>query len=415
MKQFGLIGERLGHSHSKTLHGFLADYRYDLWPMPLEAVDSFMREGKFDGMNVTIPYKKTVIPYLAEIGDTAKRIGAVNTIVRREDGSLYGDNTDAYGMMEMARRAGIDFLGQKTLVLGSGGTCLTACDVVRENGGTAIVVSRHGENNYENLNLHRDAAYIINTTPLGMYPNPHAQAVDLRDFPNLKGLLDVVYNPLKTQLMMQAEELGIPCEGGLSMLIYQGVLACEIFEGNPVARERVVQAERALRRSITNLVLIGMPGCGKSTIGEKLADVLGMPLVDLDAEIVKAAGMTIPEIFEKEGEAGFRKRESEQVQRFGSVGGNVLVTGGGAIKDPLNRKYLRMNGFVAHITRDLASLPMEGRPLSQSREALEKMWQERKPMYEACRDAHFANDSTIEACVQNIREAFDEALCAERT
>ncbi|MBR6570473.1 MAG: shikimate kinase [Clostridia bacterium] len=415
MKQFGLIGERLGHSHSKTLHGFLADYNYELWPMPMEAVDAFMREGSFDGMNVTIPYKKTVIPYLAEIGPTARRIGAVNTIVRRADGSLYGDNTDAYGMMEMARRAGIDFCGEKTLVLGSGGTCLTACDVVRENGGTAIVVSRNGENNYSNLHLHRDAAFIINTTPLGMYPNPHAQAVDLRDFPKLRGVLDVVYNPLRTQLMMQAEELGIPCEGGLSMLIYQGVLACEIFEGKPVARERVVQAERALRRSVTNLVLIGMPGCGKSTIGDRLAKALNMPLVDVDAEIVKEAGMSIPSIFEREGEAGFRERESEQIARFGSVGGNVLVTGGGAVKNPMNRKYLRMNGFVAHITRGLELLPMEGRPLSQSREALDRMWQERKSMYEACRDAVFANDSTVDACVQMIKEAFDEALCAERS
>lgn len=414
MKQFGLIGERLGHSHSKTLHGFLGDYRYDLWPMPLEAVDGFMRSEAYDGMNVTIPYKKTVIPYLSEIGDTAKRIGAVNTIVRRADGSLFGDNTDFYGMMEMARRAKIDFHGKRTLILGSGGTSLTAVDVVRENGGTPVVVSRSGENNYQNLHLHKDAAYIINTTPLGMYPNPHAQAVDLRDFPNLQGVLDVVYNPLRTQLLMQAEELGIPCEGGLSMLIYQGVLACEIFEGKPIDRERVVNAERALRRSITNLVLIGMPGCGKSTIGEKLAQALGMPLVDLDAEIVKAAGMSIPEIFEKEGEAGFRKRESEQVQRFGSIGGHVLVTGGGAIKDPLNRKYLRMNGFVAHITRDLDKLPMEGRPLSQSREALETMWQQRRPLYENCRDAHFANDSTIEACAHTIKEAFDEALCPER-
>lgn len=413
-KQFGLIGEKLGHSHSKTLHGFLADYRYDLWPMPPAAVDTFMREENFDGINVTIPYKKTVIPYLSEIGDTAKRIGAVNTVVRREDGSLYGDNTDFYGMMEMARRAKINFLGQKTLILGSGGTSLTAVDVVRENGGMPVVISRNGENNYDNLRLHRDAAYIINTTPLGMYPNPHAQAVDLRDFPKLQGVLDVVYNPLRTQLLMQAEALGIPCEGGLSMLIYQGVLASELFEGKHLPRERVVQAERALRRSITNLVLIGMPGCGKSTIGRNLSEELNMPLIDLDAEIEKTAGMTIPQIFAAEGEDGFRKRESEQVEKYGSIGGRVLVTGGGAVKDPLNRKYLRMNGFVVHITRDLDLLSMEGRPLSQSREALQTMWQERKPMYEACRDAHFANDTTIEACVQNIREAFDEALCAER-
>ena len=200
MKQFGLIGERLGHSHSKTLHGFLADYNYDLWPMPAEDVDAFMRSKSFDGMNVTIPYKKRVIPYLSEIGSTARRVGAVNTIVRREDGTLYGDNTDCFGMMEMARRAGIVFKGKKTLILGSGGTSLTACDVVKENGGIPVVVSRNGENNYQNLHLHRDAAYIINTTPVGMFPNPEAQAVDLRCFPNLQGVLDVIYNPLRTQL-----------------------------------------------------------------------------------------------------------------------------------------------------------------------------------------------------------------------
>lgn len=199
------------------------------------------------------------------------------------------------------------------------------------------------------------------------------------------------------------------------MLIYQGVLACEIFEGRPVERQRVIHAERSLRRSVTNLVLIGMPGSGKSTIGEKLAQRLNMPLVDLDTEIEKAAGASISDIFAKEGEAGFRKRESEQVQRFGSTGGNVLVAGGGAVKDPMNRKYLRMNGYVAHITRDLDSLSMEGRPLSQSRDVLREMWQQRKPMYEACQDACFANHSTIDACVQTIKEAFDEALCAERS
>jgi len=412
---YGLIGEHLPHSYSKEIHNKLASYDYELVELTHSELDGFMRARKFRAINVTIPYKQDVIPYLETIDEHARMIGAVNTIVRRADGSLFGDNTDFYGMMEMARRAKIDFHGKKTLILGSGGTSLTAVDVVRENGGTPVVVSRSGENNYQNLHLHKDAAYIINTTPLGMYPNPHAQAVDLRDFPNLQGVLDVVYNPLRTQLLMQAEELGIPCEGGLSMLIYQGVLACEIFEGKPIDRERVVKAERALRRSVTNLVLIGMPGCGKSTIGEKLARLLDMPLVDIDAEIAKEACMTIPEIFAKEGEAGFRRREREQITRFGSVGGNVLVTGGGAVKDPMNRTYLRMNGYVAHITRSLDMLSMEGRPLSQSREALQAMWQERKPLYEACRDADFANDGTVDTCVQTIKEAFDEALCAERS
>ena len=414
MKHFGLIGEKLGHSHSKTLHGLLADYSYDLWPMPQSELDTFMRSDAFDGMNVTIPYKKAVIPYLSEMGETARLIGSVNTIVRRADGSLYGDNTDAYGMMVMASRAGIAFTGKKTLVLGSGGTSMTACAVIRANGGEAVVISRNGEDNYENLDRHADADYIINTTPVGMYPKTDAQPVDLTLFPALKGVLDVVYNPLRTRLLMQAEALGIPCEGGLSMLVYQAVRACEIFTGKKVEETRAVEAERALRKGVTNLVLIGMPGCGKTTIGALLARELEMELVDLDEEIEKAAGVTIPEIFAAEGEDGFRRREAEQVLRFGSQGGRVLVTGGGAIKREENRRWLKMNGFVAHITRDVELLPMDGRPLSQSRERLAAMWEERKALYADCADVRIANDSTPQACVQTIKEAFDEALCAQR-
>lgn len=411
MKQFGLIGERLKHSHSKTLHALLADYAYDLWPMPEEALDSFLRNGAFDGMNVTIPYKKAVIPYLTDMGETAGRIGCVNTIVRRIDGTLFGDNTDAYGMTVMANRAGISFAGQKTLVLGSGGTSMTACDVVRQNGGTAVVISRSGENNYENLEKHADAAYLINTTPVGMYPNMEAQPVDLTRLPRLRGVLDAVYNPLRTNLLMQAEALGIPCEGGLSMLVYQAVRACELFTGQGVAPERAQKAEHALRKTVTNLVLVGMPGCGKSTLGAALANALDMPLVDIDHEIEKEAGMPIPAIFAQEGEDGFRKREAEMVERFGATGGKVLVTGGGAVKSQTNRVWIKRNGCVVHITRSLDALPTEGRPLSQNRERLSLLWQERKAMYEACADATIANDGALEACAQKIKEAFDETLC----
>lgn len=414
MKQFGLIGEKLGHSHSKTLHGFLRTYRYDLWPMPPEKLDDWMREGSFDGMNVTIPYKKAVIPYLSGIGETAKRIGAVNTIVRRQDGTLFGDNTDFYGMSVMAARAGICFAGRKTLVLGSGGTSLTACDVVRQHGGEAVVISRTGENNYDNLDRHADAAYLINTTPVGMYPGTDAQPVDLRRFAQLQGVLDVIYNPLRTRLLEQAAALDIPCEGGLSMLVYQAVRACEIFTGESISAQEAQAAEKALRKSVTNLVLVGMPGCGKSTIGAMLAKELDMPLVDLDEEIIRADGRSIPQIMAEEGEAGFRNRETEQVQRFGSRGGQIIVTGGGAVKREENRRALRMNGVVVHITRDLNLLPMDGRPLSRSREALGQMWQERKPLYAACADREIANTGTPEDCVQRIKEVFYEALCAQR-
>lgn len=414
MKRFGLIGEKLGHSHSKTLHGLLADYDYELWPMPPQDLDGFLRRSDFDGINVTIPYKQTVIPYLSELGETARRIGCVNTIVRRPDGTLFGDNTDAYGMSVMARRAGIEFGGKKTLVLGSGGTSLTACDVVRQNGGEAVVISRRGENNYENLEKHADAAYLINTTPVGMYPNTDAAAVDLTRLPALRGVVDVVYNPQRTRLLEQARKLEIPCEGGLCMLVYQAVRACELFTGETVSSERARAAEAALRRSVTNLVLIGMPGSGKSTLGKMLSKRLHMPLVDLDEEITREAGMSIPDIFAKEGEAGFRRREKEQVARFGAEGGRVIVTGGGAVKDESNRAHLRMNGFVVQLTRDLNALPMTGRPLSQSREALLRMWEERAPLYAACADAAISNDGTMDACARKIEEAFDEALCAQR-
>lgn len=415
MKRYGLIGEKLGHSYSQVLHGLLADYRYDLWPMPPEALESFMRERAFDGINVTIPYKQAVIPYLSEMGETAQLIGSVNTVVKRADGTLFGDNTDAYGMLQMARRAGVDFCGQKTLVLGSGGTSLTACAVVRMQGGEPVVISRRGENTYDTIEKHADAAYLINTTPVGMYPNTDASPVDLTRLPHLRGVLDVVYNPLRTPLLQQAQALGIPCEGGLCMLVYQAVRACELFTGSAVPPHKPQAAERALRKSVTNLVLVGMPGCGKTTLGAQLGKRLGMPVADVDEQIERAAGRSIPQIFEAEGEAGFRAREAQVIAQLGREGGRVLVTGGGAVKREDNRRNLRLNGFVVHITRDVEALPLDGRPLSKGRDALHAMWQERAPLYAACADAVVANDGTVEACVRTIEEEYDEALGAQRT
>ena len=411
--EYGLIGEKLGHSYSAILHALLADYDYQLHPMPPEAVDGFMKEADFRGINVTIPYKKTVIPYLSEVGETARRIGSVNTVIKRPDGSLFGDNTDAYGFVRMAESIGADFRGKKALVLGSGGTSHTACDVVRQAGGTPVVVSRSGEVTYADLPAHTDAAYLINTTPVGMYPNVHAAPVDLSALPNLEGVLDVIYNPLRTQLLQQAQALGIPCVSGLRMLVYQAVRACELFTGQPVAPERAQAAEKALRAQSMNLVLVGMPGCGKTTIGQELAALTGRQAVDTDALIAQEAGMSIPEIFVKEGEAGFRAREKAVVQREALIGGRILITGGGAIKDAENRAALRMNGYVAQLTRPISQLATGGRPLSAGGpEAVEKLWQERAPLYAACADAVFTNETTPAQCAEAIREGFDEALRA---
>ncbi|MEG1775623.1 MAG: shikimate kinase [Clostridia bacterium] len=411
MKRYGLIGERLGHSYSKTLHGLLQTYAYELLPMPPQELDAFMTARAFDGINVTIPYKQAVIPYCAELSACARRIGSVNTVVKRADGSLYGDNTDAYGFAMLARGAGMDFHGVKALVLGSGGTSLTACDVVRRAGGEAVVISRNGENRYEELERHADAAFLINATPVGMYPNTDAAAVDLVRLPNLRGVLDVIYNPLRTRLLQQAEALGIPCACGLSMLAWQAARACEQFTGTPVPPERVRGALRELRKAAMNLVLVGMPGCGKSTVGAEAARLMDLPLVDLDAEIEREAGMDIPSIFAKWGEGGFRTLEAALVERFGREGGRVLVTGGGAVSTAANREHLRLNGFVIHLTRDISLLPMAGRPLSQSREALERLWRERAPLYAACADGTIENQNTPAACARAVVEAYHEALC----
>lgn len=411
MKQYGLIGEKLGHSYSKTLHGLLGTYAYDLWPTPKDELDAFMRAGAFDGMNVTIPYKQAVIPYLDEMGETAKRIGSVNTIVRREDGTLFGDNTDGYGFARLASRTGIDFRGQKTLVLGSGGTSLTACDVIRQAGGVPVVISRKGHDTYENLEAHADARFLVNTTPVGMYPDTDASAVNLSRLPALRGVLDVVYNPLRTRLLQQAEAQGIPCAGGLAMLVYQAVGACELFTGEAVSEASAERAYRELRKAAMNIVLIGMPGCGKSTVGSALGRRLGLSVVDLDAEIEREAGVSIPELFRREGEAGFRAREAAQIARFGRENGHVLVTGGGAVKRAQNRECLRLNGFVAHIMRDLSRLSTAGRPLSTDQDALKRMWVERAPLYAACADVTAANETTPDACARAIEEAYHEALC----
>ena len=411
--EYGLIGEKLGHSYSAILHGLLADYDYRLCPMPPENVATFMQKRDFCGINVTIPYKKTVIPYLAEIGETARRIGSVNTIVKRPDGSLYGDNTDAYGFTRMAESIGADFAGRKVLVLGSGGTSLTACDVVRQAGGTPVVISRSGNTTYADLPSHIDAEYLVNTTPVGMYPNVFAAPVDLTLLPNLRGVLDVIYNPLRTRLMQQAHSLGIPCVSGLKMLVYQAVRACELFTGKPVDVQRAQAAEMQLRAQSMNLVLVGMPGCGKTTIGQELAAISGREAVDTDALIAAEAGMTIPEIFEKEGEVGFRAREKAVIQREALIGGRILITGGGAVKDEENRLALRMNGYVAQIARPVQMLATDGRPLSAGGlTAVEKLYQERAPLYAACADAAYANETTSAQCAKAIWEGFDEALRA---
>ena len=401
--EYGLLGEKLGHSFSPQIHRDLAGYDYQLLPTPPEAVEDLFARRAFQGLNVTIPYKRTVMPLCDEIDPRAAAIGAVNTVVNR-NGRLTGYNTDIDGFLYMARRAGVDMAGKKVVILGSGGTSRTARAAAGELGAREIItVSRHGEDNYQNLSRHADAQVLVNTTPVGMYPNWGQSPVSLESFPALEGVLDVVYNPLRTALLLQAEERGLPCSCGLPMLVAQAKRAAELFTGQNIDDSRAEAVLHGLREQLTSIVLIGMPGCGKTTVGRALAGKLGRTFVDLDEEIVRRAGMSIPEIFAREGEAGFRERESALVREFGERTGLVVSTGGGVVTRRENYIPLKQNGLLLHLRRDPAALPTDGRPLSQAT-APEELWRRRAPLYAAFADGEIDNNGTLAGTLEQIEK-----------
>ena len=404
MLRCGLLGRKLGHSYSPLIHRELSCYEYKLYEKEPEELEAFLKSGTFDGLNVTIPYKKTVMAYLDEISPEAAAIGSVNTIVNRGD-KLTGYNTDAFGFSWLLQKSGVEAAGRKALVFGSGGASVTVCHVLKSLGADPVVViSRTGENNYENLDRHLDAKLLINATPLGMYPNNGESPVDLTRFSALDGVLDVVYNPARTALMLQAEQLGIPHASGLSMLVAQAKKACEYFTGNPVPDAEIDRIERLLSRQMENFILIGMPGCGKSSVGKALAAALNRTFLDADEEIVRRAGCSIPEIFAAQAEAGFRRAESAVLADLGKQSGIVLATGGGCVTRPENYPSLHQNGCIVWLTRDLSLLPTDGRPMSQAN-PLEALWEKRKALYEQFSDVKISNDRTISECVNAIEEA----------
>ena len=401
--EYGLLGEKLGHSFSPQIHRDLAGYDYQLLPTPPEAVEDLFARRAFQGLNVTIPYKRMVMPLCDEIDPRAAAIGAVNTVVN-QNGRLTGYNTDIDGFLYMARRAGVDMTGKKVVILGSGGTSRPARPAAGELGAREIItVSRHGEDNYQNLSRHADAQVLVNTTPVGMYPNWGQSPVSLESFPALEGVLDVVYNPLRTALLLQAEERGLPRSCGLPMLVAQAKRAAELFTGQNIDDSRTEAVLHGLRRQLTSIVLIGMPGCGKTTVGRALAGKLGRTFVDLDEEIVRRAGTSIPEIFAREGEAGFRERESALVREFGERTGLVVSTGGGVVTRRENYIPLKQNGLLLHLRRDPAALPTDGRPLSQAT-APEELWRRRAPLYAAFADGEIDNNGTLAGTLEQIEK-----------
>lgn len=408
---YGLLGEHLPHSFSPQIHKALGNDNYTLFEISPENLGSFIMEKKFKGINVTIPYKKTVIPFLDEVSPEAEKIGAVNTIVVR-DGKLCGFNTDYFGFKYMVEKSKITIKDKKVLVLGSGGASVTVQTVLEDLGAREVlVVSRNGKINYTNIYNENDADIIVNTTPVGMYPDNMNMPIDVSSFSNLSGVLDVVYNPLKTRLIMEAEKIGVFAQSGLPMLVYQAKKAHEIFFDTVVDNDVCAEIEKSIRLQMSNIVLIGMAGCGKSTIGAKLADMLNKDFFDTDEMIVNTENKPIPEIFEIEGEKHFRTCENVAVNLAGKNTNSVIATGGGVVVRWENYMPLKQNGIIVFINRDMNNLPTDGRPLSQLH-GVKKLYEERLPLYRQFADIEVDGNDTVECVAKNIVK---EILCYENS
>ncbi len=402
--KFGLIGKTLKHSYSKIIHEMFGRYTYDLVSMEENEIAAFVKNPEYAGFNVTIPYKKTIIPFCSEISAEAEKIGSVNTVIKR-DGKVLGYNTDYAGFLALSKLAGIDFCGKKVAIMGSGGTYNTALAVVKDNGASEIAsVSRNGEYNYENIEKWNDCEILINTTPVGMYPENGGSVVSLDDFKSLEGVIDVIYNPLKTKLVHDAEKKGLKAIGGLFMLVFQAKEAFEIFTGEKIPDEVTKKVYDTLIADMTNIVFVGMPGSGKTTAGEFCAKYFKKELLDIDEMIVKKAEMLIPEIFEKYGEDYFRDLESECAAMAGKQTGKIISCGGGIVKRKENLYPLAQNGKIYRIKRDLDSLATDGRPLSKDIETLKKMGEERNPLYEAFADFVIENNGTEDELFEKLKK-----------
>ena len=420
--EYGLIGEKLGHSFSKIIHEKLADYTYELCPLAKDELDAFMTAKQFKAINVTIPYKQDVIPYCDVLDDSAKRIGVVNTIVNR-DGKLFGYNTDFAGFLYNLNAHGITLKDKKVMICGSGGTCKTVTAVGEYMGAKEIlVVSRSKKENavtYEECIRHKDVDVVVNASPKGMYPDNGESPLDLSNFPNCKAVVDVIYNPLKTRLLQQAEQLGMKAVNGLEMLVAQAKFAVEHFLSTEIENDKIDQITLELLKQLTNIVLIGMPSSGKTLTGKALCKYIDKTVVDTDAVIVERSGMSIKEMFARHGEAYFRQWEHDVIEEFSKQNGLIIATGGGAIKNEENIQNLKQNGVVMFIDRDLEHLLVtDDRPLSKDTNAVAKLYEERYPLYTKYGDLRVPNNYPMEISQQEldelmntILEGYHEILC----
>ncbi len=414
---YGCIGKKLGHSFSKEIHARLFDYDYELLELSENELEPFFKKREFKAINVTIPYKLAVIPYLDEISSTARAIGAVNTIVN-DGGRLYGYNTDFFGMSFLIEKNLIAVKNKKALILGSGGTAKTANAVLKSLGAREILtVSRSKKEGFitydEAAKIHSDAEIIVNTTPCGMYPNIGESAVDVRDFKNLCGVVDAVYNPLRSKLVLDARKEGIPAVGGLCMLVAQGAFAAEKFINEKVSDEKIMSVYKSLVLEKQNIVLVGMPGCGKTTIGKILSNELKMSFVDTDCIITEKTGKTPAELICEKGEKAFREIEADAVKEASKCWGSIIATGGGAVLKEENVSLLKQNGRIYFIDRALeAIIPTEDRPLSKNVELLKERYRERYPIYSSCADFRLRATNDAFENAEKIKEDFkNEATC----
>ena len=406
--KYGLIGKPLGHSFSREIHALIADYDYRLFEIDEDELPRFFQERDFSGINVTIPYKQAVIPFMDEISDEAKKIGAVNTIVKKE-GKLFGFNTDFFGMRALIKSTGLDFENKTVLILGTGGTSKTAVEVSKSLGATEIVkVSRKKSSDTatydEAYEKYSGADVIINTTPVGMFPNADKTPVDIKKFKNLQGVIDAVYNPLRTNFVLDAESIGAKGLGGLYMLVAQAVYASALFL-DKTADENVIDKTYArILKEKRNIVLCGMPSSGKTTVGKEIAKVFGKKFIDTDDVVVEKRKESISDIFEKYGEGEFRKEERLAIEELSKENGLVIATGGGAVLDENNVRALRRNGVILFLDRSLENLVATAdRPLSKDKEKLKNLFEKRYDVYKSCADAVIPADGEIADVVEKIK------------
>ncbi|MGN0452439.1 MAG: shikimate kinase [Ruminococcus sp.] len=403
--KFGLLGEKLAHSFSPQIHRKLASYPYSLYEVEKDCLSDWVNNNGLKGYNVTIPYKQEIMKYCAELSACAEKIGAVNTVIKREDGKLYGDNTDYYGFSYMLSLLDISLKGKKAVVLGSGGASKTAQTVLSEQGAEVVTVSRKGENNYGNIAKHRDASLVVNATPVGMYPHNGESPVDLSLFTSLEGVLDVIYNPARTALLLQAEKLGVKYQNGLSMLVAQAKRACELFEGREIDNREIERIRREIALETENIILIGMPGCGKSTVGKIISKKLSRAFADCDDAVFAHCGKSPSEIISSEGEEAFRLIETDVLKNIAKQSGRVIATGGGVVTRSENCDILRQNGRLIFIERDLLLLATDDRPLSKN---LQTLYSKRLPMYLSFADKKADGNGSAEDVSERVIEAFKE-------